>query len=246
MRKTVFVAAFASLAIWGCSSVPGTQADWGYSGAQAPEHWAKLSPDFSACAGRNQSPVDIRRAISAELAPIAPSYQPGGQEFVNNGHSVQVNYAPGSHLDIDGIRFELKQFHFHSPSENLVDGTSYALENHLVHADEDGNLLVLALLYEPGQPDAALDELVPVLPQQAGASVLLASTFDAAQLLPDRLDYYRLNGSLTTPPCSEGVRWLVLKQPLTASAAQVRAFAEAMNAPNNRPVQPVGARVFLQ
>lgn len=246
MRKTLFTAAFVSLAVWGCSAVPGGQSSWSYSGAQAPEHWAELDADFSACAGRNQSPVDIRDTVSAELPSIAPSYRAGGLEFVNNGHSVQVNYAPGSHLDIDGIRFELKQFHFHSPSEHHVEGKSFALENHLVHADANNNLLVLALLYEEGAADVALDELVPLLPQEAGASIPIAAAVDAAALLPADLSYYRLNGSLTTPPCSEGVRWLVLKQPLSASAAQVQAFAAAMNAPNNRPVQPAGARLVLQ
>jgi carbonic anhydrase len=238
-----------SVLLAGTLSAAASAADtthWTYSGQEGPENWARLSPAFGACAGKNQSPINLTGFIVADLKPISISYRAGGNEITNNGHTVQVNYAAGSNISIDGIQFDLKQFHFHAPSENEINGKSYAMEAHLVHADKKGNLAVVALMFTEGAENEALKKIWTVIPKKAGETSALRSPFDVAQLLPAQHDYYLFNGSLTTPPCTEGVRWLVMKTPVSASKEQVEAFAHVMHHPNNRPVQPVNARPVLQ
>lgn len=219
---------------------------WAYQGDTGPEQWAKLTPEFGQCAGSNQSPVDLRGMVEAKLAPLAFHYQAGGKTVVNNGHTVQVGYAPGSTLQVDGISFELKQFHFHAPSENHIEGKSYPLEGHLVHVSSKGEIAVVAVMYESGKTNAALSEVFRALPAKVGEIQPLSSYISAEQLLPKSRDYYRFSGSLTTPPCSEGVRWLVMKQPVKVSQTQINAFKIVMHTPNNRPVQALNGRVVLE
>lgn len=220
---------------------------WTYSGHAGPAHWAELSPAFATCgAGRNQSPVDLTNMIEGELAPITFSYQAGGNEVVNNGHTIQVNYRPGSTISLDGHRFELKQFHFHAPSENTINGESFPMEAHFVHADKDGNLAVVALMFKEGNENSELAKAWSKMPRHAGDKAMLSSVADANSLLPADRDYYRFNGSLTTPPCSEGVYWLVMKQPVSASEKQLEQFAHVMHHANNRPVQPLNARMVVK
>ncbi len=219
---------------------------WTYSGEGGPERWHQLAPEFRACEGKNQSPIDLAGFIEADLEPIKFSYQAGGHVIVNNGHGIQVNYAPGSSLTVDDIQFRLDQFHFHAPSENRIKGQSYAMEAHLVHVDKAGNLAVVALMFEEGRENSVLAALWSMLPDDAGKQHRLPVPFDVARLLPSSRDYYRFNGSLTTPPCTEGVRWLVLKTPVSLSKEQVAAFSKVLEHPNNRPVQPVNARPVLQ
>ena len=219
---------------------------WGYAGEAGPDQWSKLDPKFVMCAmGKNQSPIDLSGFVEADLAPLAFDYKAGATEIVNNGHTVQVNFAPGSSLKVAGRTFELKQFHFHAPSENRVSGKQYPLEAHLVHADKDGNLAVVAVMFGNGPANALLDKLWPAMPAKDAKAALTAGT-SAMALLPANRDYYRFNGSLTTPPCSEGVWWLVLKHPATVSKAQVDAFSKAIGFANNRPLQPVNARAVLR
>ncbi len=243
----------ALLAAGGCAMeqehAPATHAaHWGYEGQEGPAHWAELNPDWALCGqGRNQSPIDLAGFIEAELPPLGLDYQPGATAILNNGHTVQVDYRPGSTLTVDGHRFTLKQFHFHAPSENTIEGRSFPLEAHLVHADADGNLAVVAVLFEEGPANPVLTRAWQAMPEHAGdRHALPADTVNAAGLLPPDRDYYRFNGSLTTPPCSEGVWWLVMKQPMTASAAQIERFRHVMHHPNNRPLQPVNARPVLK
>jgi carbonic anhydrase len=221
-------------------------AHWSYSGEAGPENWAKLSPEFGACSGKNQTPINLTGFIEAELKPLKISYQPGGNEILNNGHTVQVNFGAGSSITLDGIQFELKQFHFHAPSENLIKGKSYPMEAHLVHADKDGNLAVVALMFKEGSENKVLKTIWPLIPLNAGEKTALSSPFAIARLLPSNKDYYRFNGSLTTPPCTEGVRWVVMKTPVSASQEQVEAFSHVMHHPNNRPVQAINARPVLK
>lgn len=219
---------------------------WGYEGEVGPEHWAEFEADFGECStGRNQSPVDLANFIHADLPQIAFDYKPGGHQVVNNGHAVQVNYNAGSSITVDSTVFELKQFHFHSPSENTINGRSFPMEAHFVHADAKGNLAVVALMFEEGTSNAVLDQVWPKVPQVENGKDALQPEVSAADLLPANRDYYRYSGSLTTPPCSEGVRWLVLKQPAKATAAQLGVVGKALGQANNRPVQPVGARAIL-
>lgn len=246
MKTSVLAVLVGGLLFTSGAAFAADTTHWTYSGEEGPENWAKLTPEFGACSGKNQSPIDLSGFIEAELAPIKVSYLPGGNEIWNNGHTVQVNYAEGSSIAVDGIQFDLKQFHFHAPSENLIKGQSYAMEAHFVHMDKEGNIAVVALMFEEGGENTALEKLWSSMPKNAGDRKALPSPFAAGDLLPANPDYYRFNGSLTTPPCTEGVRWLVLKEPVTASKEQVEAFSHVMHHPNNRPVQSVNARPVLQ
>jgi carbonic anhydrase len=246
MRKSLIVTLF--LAVFSLSGNAVSGEHWGYSGEAGPEHWGELSTDYVACAaGKNQTPIDISGMVDAKLPRLVINYKAaGGQEVINNGHTIQVNYAPGSTIEVDGKTFELLQFHFHSPSENHVNGKSFPMEAHFVHKDTDGNLAVLALMYTEGAKNHELEKAWKSMPHEAGEKADLSPAVSAKALLPRRLDYFRFSGSLTTPPCSEGVRWLVLKAHATASKQQIEEFQRVMHHPNNRPLQPVNARVILK
>jgi carbonic anhydrase len=194
----------------------------------------------------NQSPINLTNYIEADLPAIKFDYKAGGNEVVNNGHTIQVNYASGSTITVDGQEFELKQFHFHTPSENNIDGKSYPLEAHLVHADKDKNLAVIGVMFEKGEENSALAQAWKKMPEKGGEKESLSENVAAEGILPTDRDYYRFNGSLTTPPCSEGVRWLVMKNPITVSEEQIEKFAHVMHHPNNRPIQKVNARPVLK
>ena len=245
-----------SISRWAISLVPvlalGTTGTvlaqhWSYENESGPQNWAKLDAKFSVCAsGKNQSPVDLKDFVEADLKPLKLDYKAGTSEILNNGHTVQVNYKAGSHLSVDGASFELKQFHFHSPSENKINGKQFPLEGHLVHADKDGNLAVVAVMFQEGAANSLLAKLWEKMPNKAGEKGALAGELNVTQLLPKDRDYYRFNGSLTTPPCSEGVRWFVIKRPATASKAQIEQVSKAVGVANNRPIQPANARAVLR
>jgi carbonic anhydrase len=220
---------------------------WDYDGAEGPEHWGKLDPEFDDCSdGKNQSPIDLTGFIEADLNPIEIRYEAGGKEIINNGHTVQVNFLSGSSISVDGHEFELKQGHFHAPSENHISGRSYPMEAHLVHADQAGNLAVLAVMLEAGNSNQSIADAWSHMPAKAGGRQSLAAGISAEGILPSNRDYYRFNGSLTTPPCSEGVWWLVMKESVTVSKDQIEKFVQVMKHPNNRPLQPVNARAVLK
>ncbi|MHA6646209.1 carbonic anhydrase [Mesorhizobium sp. A623] len=244
MRR-LFAGVAALLLSGGMATAAGTH--WGYAGEAGPTHWGALNADYGLCElGRNQSPVNITGAIGASLEPLQLRYTESGGAIVNNGHTIQVDFEPGSTLVVEGDSFVLKQVHFHAPSENEVEGKAYPLEAHLVHADSNGNLAVVGVLFERGEPNAALSELWAQMPVGQNAQTVLRPGFKAAGLLPGALQYYRFNGSLTTPPCSEGVRWFVLKTPLSASQEQIAVFTKVMGSHTNRPVQPLNARIIVQ
>ncbi len=250
MKKTMIPLVLTGL-ISGSAIASGTGAEWGYTGENGPDNWDKLSSAYEMCGkGRNQSPVNLTDMIEGDLPPLELRYQRDGREIVNNGHTIQINYAPGSTLSVAGKAYELKQLHFHAPSENQIGGESFPMEAHFVHADAAGNLAVLALMIEEGYENKALKNAWSHMPEKAGENLALSKPFNASELLPsyddDELEYYRFNGSLTTPPCSEGVVWMVLKETVQASADQIEKFAHIMHHPNNRPVQPINARVIVQ
>ena len=223
------------------------QTHWGYSGAIGPEHWGELSQEYRLCStGKNQSPVNLVGALDAELAPLELHYAVEVTEIVNNGHTIQLTFAAGGDLVIDQTRYGLRQIHFHSPSENTIDGRAYPLEGHLVHADEQGRLAVVAVMYEEGPEHAALTRAWQQIPTEADGRQPIAGALNAESFLPAKRSYFRFNGSLTTPPCTEGVTWLVLTQPATVSRDQVNSFLQVMGGPNNRPVQPLKARIILK
>jgi len=220
---------------------------WGYTGHGSPDSWGEISPKYHTCSeGRNQSPVNVVSSLDADLEPIKLNYSKSSKDVVNNGHTIQVNMKSGDSMVVDGISFELKQFHFHTPSENHVDGKSFPLEAHFVHLDKDGNIAVLALMFEEGKENSELAKIWEKMPNEASGKNKLELKNIASALLPKSKDYYRFNGSLTTPPCTEGVRWLVLKTPVTISKEQVEKFLHTMHHPNNRPIQPTNARLIVK
>ncbi len=229
------------------SVVAAAENHWGYTGHTGPQHWGSLKPEYALCgSGKNQSPVDLVSVIEADLPKIDFDYTTSAKDILNNGHTVQVNYTGGSTIEVDGTRFELKQFHFHAPSENVINGKSFPMEGHLVHADSEGHLAVVAVMFEQGPANATIAKLWKQMPKNAGDDHMLSTSVDVSGILPKDRDYYRFNGSLTTPPCTEGVRWLVMKQPVSLSSEQISAFKQVMHHDNNRPVQPMGARTVLK
>ena len=223
---------------------------WGYAtGAGAPENWGKLSPKFSACeTGSNQSPIDLKDIVDADLPAIKFNYNMlSPADITNNGHTVQVNLWSGGEITLDGDKFTLKQFHFHTPSENTINGKNFPLEAHLVHLNKKNEIAVVAILFEPGKDDELLTALWKNIPLKAGESHKLdAKALKAMEFESELTSYYRFNGSLTTPPCTEGVRWIVMKNTRHVSEAQVLTFQKALTHSNNRPVQPVNARIIVE
>ena len=217
---------------------------WTYEGEEGPEHWGDLSEDWAACRdGMEQSPVDLEGDVPPSNHPeMEFDYAATALNIVNNGHTIQVNYAPGSMLTVDGHTWELVQFHFHAGSEHTVDGERSPLELHLVHRDADGNLAVVGVLFEEGEANAALDDIWANLPTEEGEPADIAGVMvDAATLLPPSHASWRYDGSLTTPPCSEGVSWFVLAQKVAISAEQLTAFTGIVH-DNYRPAQPLNDR----
>ncbi len=212
--------------------------DWSYNGATGPEHWADLSPEFSACGlGQYQSPIDLRQPIKANPDAIVIDYQKVPLRIMNNGHTIQVNVDPGSTITLNNQTFALKQFHFHHPSEHTVDGINLPMELHLVHANDQGELAVLGIFMVEGDPNPTLKSLWEVMPSQPGEEITVASAMiNLAALVPEQPASFRYLGSLTTPPCAEAVQWVVFQSPLEVSTAQVATF-QALFPLNARPVQ---------
>ena len=247
MMKTILPKALMVAIIATSWTGIGFAQHWGYTGEAGPENWSKLDAKFAMCGeGRNQSPIDLANLVKADLKPLTFEYKAGATDIVNNGHTIQVNCEAGSFLTVDGHPFELKQFHFHSPSENRIRGRAFPLEGHLVHADKDGNLAVIAVMFEQGAANPLLGKLWGRMPAKDGEKIALPAGLSVTQMLPAGHDYYRYNGSLTTPPCTEGVWWLVLKRPATVSKAQIEQFSKTLGFANNRPVQPLNARPVLE
>lgn len=232
-----------SLALVAAASADGPS--WTYDGHGGPAEWAELDPGFATCGlGKLQSPIDIRGAKAADLPAIRFEYRAEKPTIVDNGHTVQVNVAPGSAIEVGGERFELLQFHFHKPSEERIDGQAHDMVVHLVHRDGAGHLAVVAVLLDRGSENPLLAALWQRLPQAKGQEVRLDLELDATALLPADLGYYTFRGSLTTPPCSENVRWFVLKRPTTLGESQLATFGKLYES-NARPVQPLHDREIL-
>jgi carbonic anhydrase len=222
---------------------------WTYEGLGNPEQWGKLKPDFIMCdIGKNQTPINLVEAdmIESKLALIEFSYKNAAANVVNNGHTIQVNYPEGNSIKIDGKIFNLAQFHFHTPSENQINGKSYPLEAHFVHKNDKGELAVIGIMFEIGNPNETIEAIWKKVSSKENEESKIEQELNLTNLLPEEKNYFRFNGSLTTPPCSEGVRWFVLKKPLTVSPTQIHQFKGWMKHDNARPLQPVNARPILK
>ncbi len=217
---------------------------WGYKGATSPSHWAALSTDFQECKiGKVQSPIDIRGAKMADLPAIEFNYQAEPLHLINNGHTIEINVPPGSFITVGGKRYELVQFHFHHPSETKLGGQGFPLELHLVHKDADGKLAVVGVLMANGSANPVLANIFKYLPTEVGKeSAPDGVGVDPTKLLPTNRAYYTFPGSFTTPPCSEGVTWFVLRTPVHVSKHEVASFAHLYPL-NARPDQPLNGRL---
>ena len=214
---------------------------WDYEGEMGPEKWGK---EFPTCAkGKSQSPLDIKGPFVKSRMVVSADYKEGALKMINNGHTIQVNIPPGSKLRVDGIVHELLQFHFHKPSEEKIDGKPMAMVVHFVHKNADGKLAVLGVLLKEGNENPGIKTLWANLPKEENVEYVPEGVnFNPGNLLPREFDFYSYEGSLTTPPCTEGVRFFILKTTVNIAKEQVQAFPFKMNA---RPVQPLNGRELL-
>ena len=218
---------------------------WRYEGEAGPQAWGQLKPDFNVCAiGKRQSPIHIEESATLQgpAEPLQFNYQPSSGTVVNNGHTIQVDLVGDNSVTVRGSTFKLLQFHFHHPSEERVNDKGFSMVAHLMHKNLEGQLAVVAILLDPGAANALIDKVWTHMPLDAGDRVRLPTgLIDMNELLPKDQRYYQFMGSLTTPPCSEGVLWMVLKQPTTVSPSQIKLFSQLF--PHNaRPVQAVNGR----
>lgn len=220
---------------------------WQYSGSKGPLFWGEMNTDYATCkTGSNQSPIDISKAIDATLKPLKTFQRFPVDEMVNLGHTVQANFKPGNILVVDGVLYQMKYVTFHAPSENQIMGKSFPLEAHFVHADPKDKLAVLAVMFEEGHQNTALTKLWKQIPKSKNKPKKAVGKVLAGDLLPRKSEYYRFSGSLTTPPCQEGVVWVVMKTPMTASKQQIDAYKKAIKKHNNRPIQPLNGRIIVE
>jgi len=224
-------------------------AHWTYGGNSGPESWGRMSRDFRLCeAGTMQSPINIDASDSpgASIHPIKFDYHPVPLSIVHNGHTVQVNYAPGSTITVGGKTYELLQFHFHTPSEHAVKGHRVPMEVHFVHKNERGELAVVGVLLESGEENIVLREIWNHMPKgQSAEKAYDDVVINARDLLPGDQGYFRYMGSLTTPPCSEGVNWYVMETPISVGIDQIAQFDHAVGK-NARPLQALNNRMVLE
>jgi len=226
---------------------------WSYAGDYGPDRWAALDESFETCGtGRDQSPIDLAGAVASQGSRVDWSYDAAALEvsfnelpadLVDNGHTVQVSYPGGSLLHLVDGDYELAQFHFHAPSEHTVDGAHFPLEVHLVHVGPEGRLAVVGVFVTPGEAHEELAAIAENLPRPGETRYFEDVVIDVNALVPSGPGYYAYDGSLTTPPCSEGVQWFVMETPLSAAPTDIETIAAAVDG-NNRPVQATGNRTI--
>lgn len=216
---------------------------WTYGGPTGPAYWGRLDAAWAACAtGQQGSPIDLAGAIPAELGPLDVQWRSLPGRVFDTGHALQVEASPGSNLTMGGKGYQLLQVHVHQPSEHLLNGHRFPLEIHFVHTAPDGTLGVVGVFAEPGEANPVLQAVLVAARAAEGSD---RPTLDLAGLLPEDRGYFRYEGSLTTPPCSETVDWAVLAAPITVSEAQIEAFAR-LHPGNTRPLQPLNRRFLLR
>ncbi|MDR7330923.1 carbonic anhydrase family protein [Roseateles asaccharophilus] len=222
---------------------------WGYAGDIGPDRWAELAPEFRQCGvGTRQSPIDIREGVAVDQEAIAFDYKPGSFSVLDNGHTINVQVAAGSGLTIMGRRYELVDFRFHRPGEVRVEGRQFDMAVHLMHRDAQGRQAIVAVLLERGpddQPQPLIGQVWGNLPLERGEALQGQGELDLNRLLPAERGYYTFMGSLTTPPCTEGVLWMVMRQPVRLTAQQIAVFAR-LYPMNARPLQAGSGRLIKQ
>jgi carbonic anhydrase len=219
---------------------------WNYEGEGGPARWGKIDPANAKCdTGARQSPIDISDGIRVDLEPVTFDYKPVRFNVIDNGHTIQVNLGEGNSITILGRRYELTQFHFHKPSEEHVNGAAFDMVVHLVHKDMDGKLVVIAVLIQQGKANNLVQTIWNNMPLEKNDTVQPPGTIDLNQILPTNRQYYTYMGSLTTPPCTEGVLWIVFKQPIELSADQISIFSR-MYPMNARPIQSTAGRLIKE
>ena len=218
---------------------------WSYDGETGPTNWGR-NPAWTQCAtGSRQSPIDLRDGMKVDLEPITFDYKPSGFNVIDNGHTIQVNVGAGNTLTLQNRTYELLQFHFHRPSEERINGKGFEMVIHMVHKDTDGKLAVLAVLLERGRAQNMIQTVWNNLPLEKNDTVTPSIVLNPADVLPTRREYFTYMGSLTTPPCSEGVLWMVMKEPVQASPAQMALFSRLYPL-NARPIQANSGRVVKE
>ncbi|HBH56631.1 MAG TPA: hypothetical protein DDY41_00360 [Arthrobacter bacterium] len=223
-------------------SAPGSPHAWSYDGAEGPEHWGTLSSDFGSCSsGTAQSPIDVRGGSGLSPAPLALAYSASECEITDNGHTTELSALTAQGITVGGRQYAFKQMHFHAPSEHTVNGVRHEAEFHFVHQADDGGLAVVGILATAGAANAAWTPFTDGVPAAAGGQKVAAGVVDFPALFPASLDHVAYDGSLTTPPCSEGVRWLLLETPVELGAGQL-ATLRAAHPGNGRPVQTLNGR----
>ncbi|MDF7669701.1 carbonic anhydrase family protein [Orbaceae bacterium ESL0721] len=244
MKRTLIASLFMIIPAF--AQADSAHPHWGYEGKAGPENWGELSADFEAChSGKYQSPINIDHAMHTTLPPLDFQFNVTNESIINNGHTIQVTAQGEDIFSLDDETFQLVQYHFHVPSENHINGKSYPLEGHFVHSNNDGGLAVVAVMFDLGKENSALTTILDAIPSEQNKEEAFKQHVDLKSLYPTDRTYYRYSGSLTTPPCSEGVRWLVMKDPITLSADQLEKFKSALKHDNNRPVQPLNGRVIV-
>ncbi len=220
--------------------------EWEYTGERGADRWGQLSVDFELCErGIMQTPIDLGQANATGDVAFDINWSAGPLTILNNGHTVQANFAEGSSMTSGGKTFNLIQVHFHTPSEHTINGEHYPLVGHFVHVSEAGELAVVGVMYEVGAAHSEMQKLVDAAPsEKRNAMAVDGVTFDPNLLLPDDMAIYRYQGSLTTPPCSEGVNWHVVAAPVEVSQAQIDAM-EGIMGMNARPVQLLNGRLLV-
>ena len=249
MHRRQFIKAAAGLALCPlCAPAPviAEAVRWSYAGDTGPDTWASLDTASQTCAaGTQQSPIDIGEATRAQLPVLNIAWARHAESIVNNGHTIQLNCAEGSTLGLGKEKYSLLQFHFHRPSEHLINGKRFAMEVHFVHRNAAGALAVVGVLMATGRPNPVFNKIVTTMPHEQGPPVAADATIDPTRLLPGRRSYYTYAGSLTTPPCSETVTWLVLTDAIQVAETDVAAFAK-LYAMNARPPQKLDRRFVLR
>lgn len=219
---------------------------WGYTGEVGPDHWSQLGSENEVCAvGLRQSPINLSGAQKQQFSRISLDYKPSLATIQNNGHTIQVAPSNGGGITLDGVRYNLKQFHFHTPSEHALNGRQTVLETHFVHQNDKGEYLVVGVLSELGVADPVLASLWTYLPTDSGKPLPIADLLvNPKDLMPTTEDFYVYAGSLTTPPCTEGVTWLVFTSTLNVSTEQADSLAQLFGT-NARPLQARNERDFI-